>query len=789
MCSKRRRSISESVTGIHGSRWASRVVVLLVVSALAVLAVPTLSLAQAPTFNTVISNPTGSAPWQFPKPAAVGDFNADGKLDALIVDGSYTVRFMRGNGDGTFAETNIDEAWLTTSNVVALRPDLAAYLPRVVDGYVAVKTADVNGDGKLDAIAVMTAHINWAPYSFVTVLTNQGNDTNGVPQLAATHYFLGFYDVRSLTVGDLNGDGKPDFIVGGAYGQLLVYLNNGDGTFTHRQDTNLVPNVGGAVGAGVIADLNGDGKADFVVVSNQAGATDIFFGNGDGTLQAPVVIPNYAIAVAVADVNNDGKPDLVEGFGDGSVSVFLNNGNGTFGSPASFQTVAGGGVSGFFISDVNSDGKLDVAVSLYYAGEVAIILGNGDGTFGAPYLYGGIPRAVDVILADFTGDGKPDIASASANGYGGQNYDVLTNTTAPAQTPTTTTVSFGTGPFVYSGSAFTATASVSPAVSGSATIVYSGNCINAGNTCSATATYAGDATHKGSSATATITINKATSSTLVTCPTSGITYNGSAQTPCNATATGAGGLNQALTPTYSNNTNAGAATASASYLGDSNHAGSSGSGGFTINPAPATVTLSNLLQAYDGTAKPVTATVTPAFCGLPPAATTYNASPTAPSAVGSYAVTAALTNPSCTGSPATGTLVIFGYVSGGGSFVIGDKSASSGGTETFWGAQWAKSNSLSGGSAPNSFKGFAAQAAATPQCGGTWLSDTGNSSGPPAAVPAYMAVVVSSSVTQSGSKVSGNIVQVVVVKTNPGYAPDPSSVGTGTIVAQVCRVN
>lgn len=418
-----------------GSRLVSSARALLTVSTLAALAVSAHSYAQAPTFNTVIATPTGSAPWQPPRPAAIGDFNADGKLDALIVDGSSSVRFMRGNGAGSFARTDIGLPTITTSNVADLHPALTAYIPNPVDGYSAVKAADVNGDGRLDAICAMGAHINWGPYNFVTVLINTGNDANGTPQFTETHYFLPFTDVRSLTVGDLNGDGKPDCIVGGAYGQLQPYLNNGNGTFARGQATNLIPNVGGATGAGVIADVNGDGKADFVVVSNQAHATDIFLGNGDGTFQAPTVIVNDAIAVAVADVNKDGKPDLVEGFGDGSVSVFLNNGNGTFGSPTSFATAAGSGISGFFLSDVNGDGNLDVAASLYSAGKVAILLGNGAGALGAPTLFAGVPNAVDVTLADFTGDGKPDIAVVSANGYGGQNFDLLTNTTVFAPPP------------------------------------------------------------------------------------------------------------------------------------------------------------------------------------------------------------------------------------------------------------------------------------------------------------------------------------------------------------------
>jgi len=105
---------------------------------------------------------------------------------------------------------------------------------------------------------------------------------------------------------------------------------------------------------------------------------------------------------------------------------------------------------------------------------------------------------------------------------------------------------------------------------------------------------------------------------------------------------------------------------------------------------------------------------------------------------------------------------------------------------TFWGAQWSKLNTLSGGSAPAAFKGFE-DTPSTAACGTQWSTDPGNSTPPPPGpLPAFMAVVVSSSISQSGSTISGDTVHIVVVRTNPGYQPNPGHAGTGTVVAQIC---
>jgi hypothetical protein len=139
-------------------------------------------------------------------------------------------------------------------------------------------------------------------------------------------------------------------------------------------------------------------------------------------------------------------------------------------------------------------------------------------------------------------------------------------------------------------------------------------------------------------------------------------------------------------------------------------------------------------------------------------------------------------------SSASASTLIFAFLAHG-SFVIGDGNAAVGpNTVTFWSATWSKQNALSGGSAPRSFKGFASNISSNPPlCGDNWTSRPGNSSKPPDTLPPYMGVVVSSSVSKSGSSISGNVPEIVVVRTSTGYAANPGHAGTGTVVAVYCH--
>jgi hypothetical protein len=122
-----------------------------------------------------------------------------------------------------------------------------------------------------------------------------------------------------------------------------------------------------------------------------------------------------------------------------------------------------------------------------------------------------------------------------------------------------------------------------------------------------------------------------------------------------------------------------------------------------------------------------------------------------------------------------------------GAFVIGDLEVASGASVTFWGPGWSNENGLSGGTAPSGFKGFAESPSSTPpQCGGSWSDATGSSGDPPSTIPAQMAVVVSSEITTANGQLHGDIVQIVLVRVDPGYGTGVGQGGTGQIIEVIC---
>jgi len=144
-----------------------------------------------------------------------------------------------------------------------------------------------------------------------------------------------------------------------------------------------------------VADLNGDGKPD-IVIDQTVSVTDptiqvgVLLNNGDGTFQTAVTYGAGGsssglvyTSVVVADVNGEGKPDIVVGNDPGSIGVLLGNGDGTFQSAQTYNSGTGSGTGEIAVADLNGDGKLDVVIISDYSpfSSVGVMLGNGDGTF------------------------------------------------------------------------------------------------------------------------------------------------------------------------------------------------------------------------------------------------------------------------------------------------------------------------------------------------------------------------------------------------------------------------
>ena len=298
-----------------------------------------------------------------------------------------------------------------TSLMDSRQPIFAAGLPYPFEGtFVAV--VDVNRDGKPDLVV---AADNF-PTSLVAVLLGNGDGTFQPPVI----YDSGGLSIFAMAVADLNHDGQPDLVLVNS-GAFSVLMGNSDGTF---QPAVVYNTFGGNSIA--LTDINGDGRVDLVIANQQypsEGYVGVALGNGDGTFRLPVFYDpggTFTDGVAIADLNHDGKPDLVITNGDagGKVCVLLGKGDGSFQAATCY---AQGGLyfpetSSPVVADVNGDGRPDLVVANQASKTVGVLLGNGDGTFQpvATYLLNeGEPSSVGV--ADVDGDGKPDLIIATSN--------------------------------------------------------------------------------------------------------------------------------------------------------------------------------------------------------------------------------------------------------------------------------------------------------------------------------------------------------------------------------------
>ena len=412
----------------------------------------------------------------------VADVNGDGKPDLVVISGCpdingqgqpAVVSVLLGNGDGTFQSA-------------------VTYPSGGVDA-VALQVADINGDGIPDLLVANACSTPACPNATLGVLFGNGNGTFQPVIVSA------FAGANSLTVADINGDGKPDLILG-LGDSIAVMLGNGNGTFQPPVDYSI---EGLSALSVALADINGDGKLDAVVaiecnnVFCANGLVGVLLGNGDGTFQ-PVVTYNSgaqdAISIAVADVSGDGHPDIVvanvlcNNCAGGSVGVLLGNGDGTFQPVVTYNSGAfealsvavgvidGSGIPALVLANcsnfLNNEG-----VCPSHQGWVSVLLGNGDGTFQGAELYGsGGPEADSVAIANVNSksNGRNDIVVANfgKNAADGSVGVLLNNTL----TSTTTTLVSSLNPSIYGQTVtFTTTVTTTGSMPPTGTVVFQWN--------------------------------------------------------------------------------------------------------------------------------------------------------------------------------------------------------------------------------------------------------------------------------------------------------------------------
>jgi hypothetical protein len=308
--------------------------------------------------------------------AAIADLNQDGRPDALVsLPDTGLVQLLLGSGDGRFSQSatyavapgrgdlvladvngdGIRDLVVASTGIATLlgNPDGTFGAPVYSGGSgMWMVAADFNRDGRLDVASVGKNFPSSGIPRTVDIYRGNGDGSFGPPQ----YMFVSDNGVRAISAGDMNGDGWPDLVIGESDSRALhVYLNQGNLTFAAA--ARVFIQVGPAATA--IADMDGNGRLD-VLTADFTGTVSLFAGNGDGTLQPARIFPagTGPASLDVADIDLDGRPDVIVALDGGAVAVLLNTGD-ALAAPVLLTTE---GHASFAVGvDVDNDGGVDVA--------------------------------------------------------------------------------------------------------------------------------------------------------------------------------------------------------------------------------------------------------------------------------------------------------------------------------------------------------------------------------------------------------------------------------------------
>lgn len=390
-------------------------------STVSVLMNTTASGATSPSFAAQQTFPVGNLPIA----VAAADVNGDGKPDLIVANAN-------GNNASVLVNTTAPGA---TSPSFAPQQTFATG-----NGPFSVLVADVNGDGKPDLVAA-----NFRDNTVSVLLSTAAAPTAYAPSFAAEQTFPIGAGAFGVATSDINGDGKPDVLVANAVdpnGTVSVFMNDSSAGTLNFDGPQVFP-VGVAPTDVAAADLNGDGKQDMIVSNNGSDTISVFLSTtAPGALtatfaaQKTITVGTAPGAITTADVNGDGKPDVMVADA-GGVAVLLNTtGPGalspTFDAPATLTAGTNAAAFGVAAADMNGDGKPDI-VAATGTGSISVYLntttpGAGAPSFAARQSFSVGSNPDSVAIADVNGDGKPDVIAANE---GSNNVSVLLNTTAP----------------------------------------------------------------------------------------------------------------------------------------------------------------------------------------------------------------------------------------------------------------------------------------------------------------------------------------------------------------------